>query len=101
MIIESTPEILALLDTCSELQDSRFAVIAEHHFEMVSYNACADSNHYNTVTVYDAEGCYNLSCASQESHASVIVEQTIYLNDAVSAQAHFVRLITERLTRFE
>lgn len=90
-------EINALTESAGEIRDNRFAVINEVHYDLTSYSYCTDDKDYHVVTTYRAEGCHNMSHASDEYMSEESITSIHWSHDEDEATEHFVRLITQAL----
>jgi predicted nucleic-acid-binding Zn-ribbon protein len=89
-------------DTANEVQDNRFAVINEKHYDYTEYSFIDDEgNLYSTnqvITVYSAGELYSLKCAYGDNAILQEIEAVyIFDDEQEKANRFFVDLIAERL----
>ncbi len=90
-----------MMMTHSELQDNRFAVVAEQLIDITSYYDCDDGHDYDVVTVVDADGIHNHSFTftAADYRAAEILECAVFVDDKKAAHEYMIRWVSERLAK--
>ncbi len=98
MNINATNHLInQLTESAGEIRDNRFAVVNEVHFDLTSWCGCDDGLDYHVITVYKAEGCHNMSYASEDYLSDENVAHVEWSHDESEATERFVQLITQAL----
>jgi hypothetical protein len=96
VIVTDQAKISFAIDNHVELQDNRFAVIAECMYELISYTCEDDSNSVHIVDIRKATECYNISCANHTDYENSDLIESFAYSTQDEATDKFISLIAER-----
>lgn len=92
-----------IIDTCSEEQDNRFAVVAGSLFEATTYADCNDGHTYTVVTVQVCDGVHSPfdSDGMRTNYTdNAVTEAYVYADNERAANMMFIALLSGALASF-